>query len=412
MGAGLVAGLALGLLAAATQNTALLALARGLRPIGTLFLNLLSMVVIPLVASAVFSGVAGLGDIRKVGRHGGRALAFFWLTTIAAIVIGCVTAASMLPYSRLAPDAQAALRAAALADSGVVRRVAELPSGPRFLIDLVPANPVRAAADGSLLPLVVFVAIFAMATTALPEQKRRPLTDLADATTAALIHVVHWVLLLAPLGIAALVAPTVAQFGWTIVRAMAVFVLAIVLGVTVLIGAVFLPAVAFAARVGVRRFLRASVPSLLMGFSTTSSLATLPTMLAAAEGDLGIPPNVAGLVLPLGASINRPGSALFQAVAVLFVAQLYGITLGVPAMIQAGAAVFVTSLAVASVPAGSVVSLAPAFAATGLPLAGLGLLMGLDRIPDMFRTMTNVAGHLAAATVVGARSAARGSTPT
>jgi Na+/H+-dicarboxylate symporter len=403
MGLGLVAGLVLGLLAAATQNAALLAIARGLKPVGALFLNLLSMVVVPLVASAVFSGVAGLGDIRKVGRHGARALAFFWLTTIAGIAIGCVTAAVILPYGSLAPDVQTALKAAAIADSSVVRRAAELPSGTRFLVELVPANPVRSAADGNLLPLVLFVAILAMAAASLPEAKRRPLTELADATTAALIGIVRWVLLVAPLGIAALVAPTVAQFGWGIVRAMAVYVLTIVVGVAVLIGGVFLPAVALASQVRVARFLRAGFPSLLMGFSTTSSLATLPTMLTAAEGDLKIPPNVASLVLPLGASINRPGAALFQAVAVLFVAQLYGVHLGAPEMIQAGAAVFVTSLAVASVPAASVVSLAPALTATGLPLASLGMLMGLDRIPDMFRTMTNVAGHLAAATVIGAR---------
>jgi Na+/H+-dicarboxylate symporter len=171
-------------------------------------------------------------------------------------------------------------------------------------------------------------------------------------------------------------------------------------GVTIFVGLVLLPAVAVVARIRVARFLRASLDSMLMGFSTTSSLATLPTMLAAAEDDLKISRSVAGLVLPLGASINRPGSALFQAVAVLFVAQLYGVPFGLSEVFQAGAAVFLASLAVASVPAASVVSLAPAFAATGLPLSGLALLIGLDRIPDMFRTMTNVTGHLATATVI------------
>jgi Na+/H+-dicarboxylate symporter len=270
------------------------------------------------------------------------------------------------------------------------------------VIDLIPANPLRAAADGNLLPVVVFVAIFAVAATTLPDEKRLLLTGLANAIMAALIRIVHWVLVLAPLGIFALVAPMVAQFGWAMVKAMGVYVLAVIVGITIFVFGVLLPAVAFAARVRVTRFLGASLESMLMGFSTTSSLATLPTMLAAAEGDLKISRGVAGLVLPLGASINRPGSALFQAVAVLFVAQLYGVPFGFPEVFQAGAAVFLASLAVASVPAASVVSLAPAFAATGLPLSGIALLIGLDRIPDMFRTLANVTGHLTTATVIAA----------
>lgn len=401
MAAGLLAGLVLGLVAAATQSPALLAVAKSLRPIGTVFLNLLSMVVIPLVASAVFAGVAGLGNLKTLGRLGLRTVAFFWGTTLVAIVIGFAVGAIILPHGAVGVEQQAALRAAALADSSFVRRAVEqMPTGARFVIDLVPANPLRAAVDGNLLPVVVFVAIFAVAAATLPDEKRLLLTGLANAVMATLIRIVHWVLVLAPLGIFALVAPMVAQFGWAVVKAMAVYILAVIVGITIFIGAVLLPAVAVVARVRIARFLSASLDSMLMGFSTTSSLAALPTMLAAAEGDLKISRSVAGLVLPLGASINRPGSALFQAVAVLFVAQLYGVPFGCPEAFQAGAAVFLASLAVASVPAASVVSLAPAFAATGLPLSGIALLIGLDRIPDMFRTMTNVTGHLTTAVVI------------
>ena len=401
MGLGLVAGLVLGLVAAATQNHVLLAIASGLRPIGTLFLNLLSMVVIPLVASAVFVGVAGLGNLQRVSRLGLRTVAFFWGTTLAAIVIGFGVGAIILPHGAVSQEQQAALRAAAVADSSFVRRAVEqIPTGARFVVELVPANPLRAAVDGNLLPVIICVTILAVAATALPDDKRLVLTDLANATMAALIGIVHWVLLLAPLGICALVAPMVAQFGWAMVKAMGVYVLTVIVGVTIFIVCVLLPVVALVARVRVSRFLSASLDSMLMAFSTTSSLATLPTMLAAAEGDLKISRSVAGLVLPLGASINRPGGALFQAVAVLFVAQLYGVPFGFPEAFQAGAAVFLTSMAVASVPAASVVSLAPAFAATGLPLSGIALLIGLDRIPDMFRTMTNVTGHLTTAVVI------------
>jgi len=404
MAIGLAAGLALGLAAAVTQSPLLLAITgRWLRPLGALFLNLLSMVVIPLVVTALFAGVAGLGDMRRVGRLGARTLGFFWGTTLAAIAIGFLVAALALPLGSITPVQQAALREAAHADSSFVRHAAEqLPGGARFIVELIPANPMRAAVEGNLLPVIVFTTIFAIAASALPDEKRRALTDLADVTSQALIRIVHWVLLLAPLGILALVAGAVSQFGWSLIKAMAVFVLTVIAGLALFIALVYLPTVAFVARIGAGRFLRAIRSSMLMAFSTTSSLASLPVMLDAADRDLRISRSVGSFVLPLGASIGRAGSALFQAVAVQFVAQLYGTALGPGAIFQAGAAVFLTSLTVASVPSASIVSLTPAFAATGLPLAGLTLLLGLDRIPDMFRTMTNVVGDLAGAAVVAA----------
>src|SRR6058998_3681670 len=300
MAVGLAAGLALGLVAAATQQPLLLALAgTWLRPVGTLFLNLLSMVVIPLVATALFAGVAGLGDIRKVGRLGLR-------------TIGFVVAAMLLPLAPIAAEQQTALRGVALADSSLLQHgAAQAPSGARFIVDLVPANPLRAAVDGNLLPLIVFVTIFAVAAAALPDDKRLALTELADVATQALIRIVRWVLLIAPVGIFALVAGAVAQFGWSLVKAMAVYVLAVILGLAIFIAGVYLPAIALIVRVRLRRFLRGSFPSMLMGFSTTSSLATLPTMLDAAAHDLKISRMVSSFVLPLGATVNRAGSALF-----------------------------------------------------------------------------------------------------
>src|SRR5213079_3159698 len=403
MALGLGAGLGLGVAAAMTRWPFLLALTQWLRPLGTLFLNLLSMVVIPLVATALFTGVAGLGDLRRVGRLGIRTLAFFWGMTLAAILIGLGMAGLLLPFTHITPEQQAALREAAAADSGAVRHAAEqITTGARFVVDLIPANPVRVAVDGNLLPLIVFVTIFGVAAAALPDEKRHALTDLAEVATQALIRIVRWVLLLAPLGIFAIVASAVALFGVRLIEVMAVFIATVIAGLAVLIAGVYLPIVALVARLVARRYLRAVRASLLMAFSTTSSLATLPVMLEAAESDLRISRPVASFALPLGASIGRGGSALFQAVAVLFVARLYGVSLGVGSTFAAGAAVFLASLTVASVPSASIVSLVPAFTATGLPLAGLQLLLGLDRIPDMFRTMTNVFGTLTAGTVVAA----------
>src|SRR5256884_157399 len=347
MALGLGAGVGLGVAAAVTRWPSLLALTQWLRPLGTLFLNLLSMVVIPLVATALFAGVAGLGDLRRVGRLGIRTVAFFWGTTLAAILIGLGVAALLLPFTHITPDQQAALRQAAAADSGAVRHAAEqITTGARFIVELIPSNPVRAAVDGNLLPLIVFVTIFGVAAAALPDEKRHALTDLADVATHALIRIVRWMLLLAPLGIFAIVAGAVAQFGVQLVEIMAVFIVTVIVGLAVLIAAVYLPVVALVARIDPSTYLRAIRASLVMAFSTTSSLATLPVMLEAAESDLRISRTVASFVLPLGASIGRTGSALFQTVAVLFMARLYGVPLGLGGTVQAGVAGVLASVIV------------------------------------------------------------------
>ena len=406
MGVGLVAGLVLGLLAAGLANRGYPGLAdllRELRPVGSLFINLLSMVVIPLVATALFAGIAKLGDLRTVGRLVVRTLTFFWASAIAAIVLGFLVGSLLLPPSADTPEQQTALRAAAGADAGFIQRAAEnMPTGVQFLVQLVPANPFKAAADGNLLPVIVFVTICGIAAATLPLEKRAPLTNIADAVTEVLIRVIHWVLWVAPIGIFALVASIVAQFGLSLLIAMLWFVVAVVIGVLLFIALVYLPSVALIARQSPVRFLRAAFPSMLMGFSTTSSMATLPTMLDAADNALQIPRPVSGFVLPIAASLNRGGSAVFQAVAVVFIARLYGIPFGIGEMLAAGAAVFLASLTVASVPSAGVISLLPAFQSTGLPIAGLTILIGLDRLPDMFRTMTNVTGHLTSAVVVTA----------
>jgi len=406
MGIGLIAGLVVGLVAyglARAGHPALSDSITAMRPIGQLFINLLTMVVIPLVAAALFAGIARLGDLRTVGRLVVRTFAFFWATAIAGIVIGFVVASLMLPESALTEEQQTAVRAAAGADVGVLQRTAEsIPGGLQFIVQLVPANPFKAAADGNLLPVIVFVTIFGIAAATLPVEKRAPLTNIADAVTETLIRIIRWVLLAAPIGIFALVAPVVAQFGSRLLIAMIWFVIAVIIGVVVFSAVVYLPSVAFIGRVAPIRFLRAAYPSMLMGFSATSSMAALPTMVDAADKDLQIPRPISGFVLPIAATINRGGSAVYQAIAVVFIARLYGIPFGVGEMLAAGTAVFLASLTVASVPSAGVISLFPALQSAGLPVAGLSILLGLDRIPDMFRTMTNVTGHLSSAVVVTA----------
>ncbi len=409
MGIGLLAGLVLGLIAAALaehQHPALANVLTTIQPLGVIFKNLLSMVAIPLVATALFAGLAKLGELRTLGSLVARTLGFFWSTSIIAIALGFAIGSIMLPRAAVSPEKQAVLQAAAADPAAVQSATSTIPTGLDFLVQLVPANPFKAAADGNLLPVIVFVSIFAIATATLPSERRMPLINMADAATDALIRIVHWVLVIAPIGIFALVAPTAARYGWDVVRAMLWFIAAVIVGSLVFIAIVYLPSVAFIARLSPLRFVRAAYPSMFMGFSATSSMAALPNMIDAADKDLHLPRPVSGFVLPLGASINRGGGALYQSIAVLFIARLYGMPFGFGHMLQAGIAVFLASLTTAAVPSGGVISLFPAFQSLGLPLGGLSILLGLDRISDMFRTMTNVTGHLTTAVVVAPRERA------
>lgn len=390
---GLVAGLALGLIASVTGSPALLGLALGVAPIGTAFINLLKMVVVPLVVAALFVGVAGMGDLKRLGRVGADAMAFFAATTLIAVLMGMGVMRVALP----------------LADPAAVRAVAPAaaPAPPAggvvdFLVGLIPANPIQAAVDGALLPLVVFTVCFAAAAGALPEERRRPLMTLAEALTAALLRLVRWVLWAAPLGVFALSAPVTARSGWALLQSLLVFVGAVSAGLVMFTAGIYLPA---ATALGDRRplrLIRACLGSQLIALTTASQATAIPAMLEATDS-LGVPREVPSLVLPLGASLNRAGSALFQGASVVFLAWLYQTPLPLAGLGGVVLATFLAAFTVASAPAASVVSLAPALSHVGVPLDGLGVLLGVDRIPDMLRTATNATGTITAAVVVERR---------
>ncbi len=387
---GLLAGLAFGLLAAATGSPALRHVALGAEPLGTAFVNLLKMVVIPLVGSTLFVGVAGIGDLRRIGSIGGRTLGFFALTTLASVLIGMGTMWLLLPLA----DQEAART---LAGTGAAAGAA-LPGMVDFLVGLVPSNPFRAAAEGALLPLIVFTALFAAAASSLPERQRAPLIAAGEAITAALVKLVHWVLWAAPVGVFALAAPITATSGVAILQSLAVFILAVAVGLAVFATALYLPAARVLGRQRPGRFLQAAAGSLLIGATTTSQPATIPAMLQATD-DLGIPRTISSMAIPLGASLNHAGSALFQGAALVFLAWLYGTPLPPAGIAGAVIAVCLVSFTVTGVPSASVVSLAPALSHAGVPLDGLGVLLGVDRIPDMLRTAVNVMGTIAGSVV-------------
>ena len=372
-------------------------IALGVEPIGTVWVNLIRMVVIPLVVAAVISGVAGLGGASRLGRLGVRSILFFLGVGLLGILTGLALARVALPLAPLSAEATATLRVAATAGAGDVgQSVQRLPGFAQFFIDLVPANPVRAAADGALLPVIVCAVLFGAAAAGLADAHRLAITGLTDAAVAAIIRLIGWFMVVAPLGVACLAAPVAARLGWEMLASFGVFIVTYVVGCVLFTAVVLALLVRFAARMALGRFARAAAPAWVIGFSTPSSMAALPAMLDGAIEDLRISRPVASFVLPLAATLNRPGSGLYQAVAVVFVAQLYGVHLGAAEYAALTATMLVMTLSVAAIPRGTVLSLAPALLAVGLPLDGIGLLIGVDQVPDMFRTATNVAGHLTA----------------
>ena len=388
---GLLAGLALGLAAATTDSPPLMALAKGVQPIGTAFVNLLRMVVIPLVVTTIFSGVAGVGNLKGLGKLGAFTLIFFWSTTLVAIMTGMASMHLALP---LVPEGASASGAASQVSTD------KLPGAVDFLLSLIPANPFKAAADGALLPLIVFTVLFGAASSALRPRDRDSMIALADAVSAALVKLVFWILRVAPLGVFALAAPVIATSGVAVLQGLGIFIGAVILGLVLFIALVYLPLVTVIGRVPLGRFLRACLAPETIAFTTSSSAAALPSMLQSADKELGISRPLASLILPVGAALNRSGSALFQGAAVVFLAALYNVPLGWAGLAGALAATFLVSLSIAAVPSASIVSLAPALTTVGIPLDGLGILLGLDRIPDMFRTATNVTGDVAAAAIM------------
>jgi proton glutamate symport protein len=370
-------------------------------PVGTVWVNLIRMVVIPLVMAAVIGSVAGLGDAGRLGRLGGRALLIFLGTGLVGILGGLALASVALPLAPISADATAALRSAAATQSAGLAAPGQTPPGfVQFLTGIVPANPVKAAADGALLPILAFSVLFGLAVARLDASRRATLVGLADAIAATVFKLLEWFMALAPLGVACLAAPVAARLGWGTLASLGAFLGAVVLGCVLLLGLVLSPIVRFAARLPVGPFARAVAPSFALGFSATSSMAALPAMLQAAIEDLRMSPPVANFVIPLAATLNRPASALYQAVALVFVARLYGVPLGPPQLAAATATMLLMTLSVPAMPRSAVLSLAPVLAAAGVPLDGIGLLIGVDQIPDMFRTATNVAGHLTAAAAI------------
>lgn len=367
-----------------------------LRPVGEAFMRLIKMVIVPLVFASLLVGVASLGDVRKLGRLGGRTLALYLSTTAAAVTIGLGIAHLINPGSFIDEGARAALQAQfETAAVGKVDKAAEAPSTIENILNIIPSNPVESLASGDMLPVIFFAVVFGVALTFLDNKDGRPVVVLMDRVQNAMVVVIHIVMKLAPYGVAALVADVVGTSGFSVLKGLFVYALTVLIGLTIHGVVIYGIIIRYLAKLPIMGFLRAIRPAQLIAFSTSSSSATLPVSMECAEENLGVSNPVASFVIPLGSTVNMDGTALYQGVAALFIAQVFQIDLSLGDQIGIVATATMASVGAAGVPGAGMVTLAMVLTATGIPTVGVALILGMDRLLDMFRTALNVTGDLA-----------------
>lgn len=396
----LAAGFVVGAAAAAWSPTVASALLAVSEPVGTLWVSAIRMTVIPLVVSLLVTGIASMRDLRAVGRLGGGAFLLF-LALLAGVTLFTALVAPPL-YEQLVvdPASAAALRERAAGGGG---EVPPLPGFAAWLTSLVPVNPVAAAADGAMLPLITFTVAFALAASRLPDGTRDVVLGVFRAIGNAMLVLVRGVLWLSPLGIFALAVTLGARLGVSGAGAIGFY---LVTHAALLIAAIALlyPVAVILGRVSLGAFARATLPAQVVAMSTRSSLAALPAMLDAADQRLRLPREVSGFALPLAVSTFRLNLAVSWIVGGLFIAKLYGVEFGLQALLTFYFASVLMSFSVPGIPSGSLFIIAPLFPTVGLPVEGVGILIALDAVPDIFKTTLNVTGHMTSAVVLGARA--------
>lgn len=397
----LIVGLAAGAGVAASGSPALGSLAGIIEPIGTIFVNAIRMTVIPLVVSSLIVGVNAAPDGRTVGRLGWRSFVTFVVLLLFGGIFAVVVGRPLLALLPLEPDSMAALRSAA----GVAAASAtptRLPTFAEWLVGLVPANPIKAAADGAALPLIIFSLLIGLAIGRLRADQRSTILELIAAVADAMLVLVRWILLLAPIGVFALSFVLASKLG-TSAAGVILYYVVLASGMCLAYAALVLyPAATILGRRPLAAFARAAAPAQAVAISTRSSMAALPAMLEGARVTLRLPETVTGFTLPLAATAFRAGGAVMQPLGVLFLARLYGIDLSTAQLATVVLTCIATTFSIPGVPGGSILVILPVLTAAGIPAEGIGILLGADVVPDMARTVTNVTGSMAAATIVGA----------
>ena len=372
------------------------------KPVGQAFLQLISMAVVPLVFASLVTGVAGTNDVRRLGRVGGKTILYYLSTTAIAISFGLVLANTLEPGAGLSEVDRARLLQAGDSEDVGELLTREPPSLSETLLNVIPQNPVRALADGNMLQVIFFALLLGIALTTIPREKGGPVIAFFDGLNEAMIAMIHMIMKLAPYGVFALSASIVGQFGLAILMLLLKYALVVILGLVLYMVTTFSLIVRFFSNMGIREFFRGIRPAQLIAFSTSSSSATLPVTIQCAQDNLGVPKEIASLTLPLGATINMDGTALYQGVSAIFIAQVYGLDLGFGQQLTIILTATLASIGTAGVPAAGIMMLAIVLRSIGMPLEGIALIFGIERILDMCRTVVNVTGDACCAVVVSA----------
>lgn len=373
----------------------------GTEPVGQLWLRALIMIVVPLVFASLTVGVAGLGDLRRLGRIGLKTLLYFLSVTALAASLGLVAVNTTRPGAGLSPEVRQRLLETYGGEAETSRMVAgEARFGIQTLVNIVPRNPLAAAAQGDMLGLIFFSLILGVALALLPPARSATLLEALRGLGEAMIVIIDLVMKLAPYGVFALIFSVAARFGFDLLAKLAGYVVTVVVALAIFQFGVYGVLVRTLGGWKPREFFRRAWPVMVTAFSTSSSNATLPTTLRVSEAGLGVPRSVAGFVLPLGATMNMNGTALFEGVTVLFIAQVFAAELNLPAQLAVIAMAVLTAVGTAGVPGGSIPLLVLVLEAVGLPGEGIAIVIGVDRLLDMCRTVVNVTGDMTAAVFI------------
>jgi Na+/H+-dicarboxylate symporter len=401
--AGLVAGVLVGIVARIPDLGALQRMVRMVvlmvEPLGIMFIRLLTMTIVPLIVASLFVGVASLGDVRRLGRIGGKTLGWFLGSTLIAATIGLGTALA----ARLGEGLDAATRdslTTQFEQHGSAAAQVVAPTLTQSLLAMIPSNPFAAAAQGELLPLIVAVCIFGAAATAVHGDGKRAVVSFFDGVNELSMVVIRWLMKLAPAAVFVLIAATVAKSGLDLLRSLALYCAVVLAAMALHVAILLLPALRAGAKLGVMDFLRKTGDVLMLAFSTASSSVALPVSIEAARDRLGISNEVASFVLPTGVTLNKNGAAVYKAVTAVFIANLYGIALGPGTLLTIVLVSTVAAFSGAGVPGSSLVTTLIVLNAIGLGAhseAAIALVVAVDRPLDMVRTMVNTLANLVGA---------------
>ena len=370
-------------------------------PIGQIFLRMLFMIVIPLVFASITLGVAGLGDLRRVGRVGGKAIAYFFVSTVLAAALGLLIVSFTRPGEQLDPAVRQELLSTYAGDAASRVQTSQTSTfGIETIVNIVTRNPVKSAADLDMLGIIFFGIVFGAALTLLKEERAAPMLGFLRALNDVVIKIVELAMRLAPFGVAGLIFGVTSRFGFHLLKPLAWYIITVVGALLLhLFGTV---SIIVRTLVGLSPvvYFRRIRSALVTAFSTSSSNATLPTALATAQQNLGIPQHIAGFVLPLGSTMCMNGTALFEGMTVIFLCQVFGVALSLSQMIVVIVMSVITAIGAAGVPGGSIPLLVGILAMFGVPGEGIAIILGVDRILDMTRTMVNVGGDITATAFV------------